>query len=78
MVLSKEQLLLDLYKAFYDAKRHKSNKKYVKEFESNLHENLISLEMNYLIELISMIILLLLLLVYLDSEKFSQQCFVIE
>lgn len=43
MVLSKEQLLLDLYKAFYDAKRHKSNKKYVKEFESNLHENLIQL-----------------------------------
>ena len=41
MVLSKGQLLLDLYKAFYDAKRHKNNKKYVKEFESNLHENLI-------------------------------------
>ena len=39
-VLSKNQLLFDLYKAFYDAKKHKSNKSYILKFESNLDENL--------------------------------------
>ena len=39
-VLSKNQLLFDLYKAFYDAKKHKSNRSYILKFESNLDENL--------------------------------------
>lgn len=40
MVLSRQQLLLDLYQAFFDAKRHKSNRCYVKSWESNLKENM--------------------------------------
>lgn len=43
MILTKEQLLIDLYNAFYDAKKHKSNKSYVIEFENNLQENLVKL-----------------------------------
>ena len=41
--ISKEQLLFDLYKAFYDARKRKSKKSYVKEFEKNLHQNLSAL-----------------------------------
>lgn len=40
MKLTKEQLFRDIYIAFVDAKKHKSNKSYVKEFEVNLKENL--------------------------------------
>lgn len=43
MHISKEQLLLDLYVAFYDARKKKGRKKYVKKFEENLHENLVAL-----------------------------------
>lgn len=43
MQLTKEQLLCDLYVAFYDARKHKATKKYVIEFENNLHQNLIQL-----------------------------------
>ena len=39
-VLTKDQLLFDLYKAFYDAKKHKSNRPYILKFGSNLDENL--------------------------------------
>ena len=42
-ILSKEKLLLDLYYAFQCAKKHKPSKKYVKDFESDLHNNLVSL-----------------------------------
>ena len=38
--LTREQLLKDLYVAFSDAKRHKSNKPYVKIFEKRLDTNL--------------------------------------
>lgn len=41
--LSKTKLLFDLYIAFENAKKNKSKKTYVKEFESNLHSNLVSL-----------------------------------
>lgn len=41
--ISKTKLLLDLYYAFQCAKKHKSNKEYVKVFESDLHNNLIAL-----------------------------------
>lgn len=40
MVITRQQLLLDLYQAFYDAKRHKSNRSYVKTWERNLKENM--------------------------------------
>ena len=42
-VVSKEKLLFDLYYAFQRAKKHKSNKEYVKVFESDLHNNLVVL-----------------------------------
>lgn len=42
-ILTKEQLLTDLYLAFECAKQHKKHKSYVKEFESRLHNNLLSL-----------------------------------
>ena len=35
-ILTKEKLLADLYKAFYDCRKHKSKKSYVKEFEKKL------------------------------------------
>ena len=41
--LTKTQLLFDLYYAFECAKKHKKNKSYVKNFESRLHDNLLSL-----------------------------------
>lgn len=40
MVLTYQRLLLDLYQAFFDAKKHKSNRCYVKSWESNLKENM--------------------------------------
>lgn len=43
MVLTKKQLLFDLYIAFYEAKKHKGRKRYVKEFSKNLNENLLKL-----------------------------------
>lgn len=39
-ILTKEQLLYDLYNAFECAKRHKSKRDYVLNFESDLHKNL--------------------------------------
>lgn len=41
--LTKKALLLDLYSAFFCAKRHKSNKPYVLRFEKDLNANLRSL-----------------------------------
>ena len=41
--MTRERLLFDLYIAFYDAKRFKSNKPYVKYYERNLEKNLKSL-----------------------------------
>lgn len=41
--ISREQLLLDLYKAFKDARRHKRKKPYVLKFSENLEANLIEL-----------------------------------
>ena len=38
--LSRHQLLLDLYQAYKDARRHKRNKSYQKRFESRLELNL--------------------------------------
>ena len=43
MTITKEQLLFDLFVAFYDAARHKYSKDYVKYFQKNLLENLISI-----------------------------------
>lgn len=40
MVITRQQLLLDLYQAYYDAKRHKSNRSYVKKWEANLKQNM--------------------------------------
>ncbi|MBR1500062.1 MAG: RNA-directed DNA polymerase [Bacteroidaceae bacterium] len=40
MTLSRQQLLLDLYQAFYDAKRHKSKRSYVRAWEKNLTQNM--------------------------------------
>ena len=40
MKLTKEKLFNDLHIAFIDARKHKSNKEYVKIFELNLKENL--------------------------------------
>lgn len=40
MVITRQQLPLDLYQAFYDAKRHKSNRSYVRKWESNMRENM--------------------------------------
>lgn len=42
-ILSREQLLTDLYVAYYDARRHKRNKPYQQKFEEYLEENLESL-----------------------------------
>lgn len=40
MVITRQQLLVDLYQAFYDAKRHKSKRSYVKKWERNLKANM--------------------------------------
>ncbi len=41
--LTKEQLLKDLYKAYYEARKHKRNKPYQKRFECQLEQNIVSL-----------------------------------
>lgn len=41
--LTPERLFADLRQAFYDARRHKSNKPYIHSFEAHLEENLRSL-----------------------------------
>ena len=41
--LTREALLKDLYVAFYDARRHKANKPYVRYFERDLKEEIESL-----------------------------------
>ena len=38
--LSREQLLADLYQAYYDARRHKRHKPYQLRFEADLERNL--------------------------------------
>lgn len=38
--LNRTKLLFDLYYAYQCAKKHKSSKSYIKEFEKNLHQNL--------------------------------------
>lgn len=43
MKLSKKRLLFDLYQAYNDAKKGKSNRDYVVKFEEKLHENLESI-----------------------------------
>lgn len=43
MTLTREQLLLDLYRAYKDARRHKRHRNYQLEFEYNLEENLSAL-----------------------------------
>ena len=43
MVLDKVQLYFDLYYAFVCAKKHKSKKQYVLDFEKNLKDNLLEL-----------------------------------
>lgn len=40
MTLTREQLLLDLYVAFYDARKHKAMRSYVRQWEKNLKENM--------------------------------------
>lgn len=42
-ILSKEQLLVDLYRAYKDARKHKRGRAYQLKFEFNLEENLIDL-----------------------------------
>ncbi|MBQ8223108.1 MAG: RNA-directed DNA polymerase [Bacteroidales bacterium] len=42
-LIPKEQLLLDLYRAYKDARKHKRGKQYQLQFEYNLEENLINL-----------------------------------
>ena len=41
--ISKEQLLIDLYRAYKDARRHKRGRNYQLKFEFNLEENLVNL-----------------------------------
>ena len=38
--LTKEQLLADLYQAYYAARKHKRNKPYQLRFEANLDNNI--------------------------------------
>ena len=40
MVLERETLLHDLYVAYYDARKHKSRRSYVRHWEENLKENM--------------------------------------
>lgn len=40
MVFTRQQLLLLLYQAYYDAKKQKSNRSYVKKWEKNLQQNM--------------------------------------
>lgn len=43
MTLTRQQLLLDLYQAFYSAQRHKSKRSYVRKWQRNLKQNMESL-----------------------------------
>ena len=43
MILTRQQLLLDLYQAFYSAQRHKSKRSYVMKWQRNLKQNMESL-----------------------------------
>lgn len=43
MRITPEQLLLDLYAAYYEARKGKGSRNYVKKFDENLHENLVNL-----------------------------------
>ncbi|MBR2016292.1 MAG: hypothetical protein IKA00_03185 [Prevotella sp.] len=38
--LNRDQLLLDLYVAFYDARQHKAKMSYVRKFEAHLKKNM--------------------------------------
>ena len=40
MTLTRERLLLDLYVAYYDARKHKALRSYVRKWEANLKENM--------------------------------------
>ncbi len=40
MVLTRQQLLFDLYQAYYDARRQKSKRSYVRKWEKNLKQNM--------------------------------------
>lgn len=40
MVLTRQQLLLDLYQAYYSAKKHKSKRSYIKSWERNMKQNM--------------------------------------
>lgn len=40
MTLTRERLFLDLYVAYYDARKHKAMRSYVKHWEANLKENM--------------------------------------
>lgn len=40
MTITRQQLLFDLYVAFYDARRGKSKRSYIRKWESNLKENM--------------------------------------
>ena len=40
MTLTRQQLLLDLYVAFYDARRGKAKRSYVQKWERNLKANM--------------------------------------
>jgi len=40
MTLTRERLLLDLYVAYYDARKHKALRSYVRHWEANLKENM--------------------------------------
>lgn len=40
MILTRQQLLHDLYQAYYDAKKHKSNRSYVIRWEADLKHNM--------------------------------------
>lgn len=42
-VITKEQLLLDLYRAYKDARKHKRGRAYQLKFEYNLEENMVAL-----------------------------------
>lgn len=40
MTITRQQLLIDLYAAYYDARKHKVKRSYVQKYENNLAENL--------------------------------------
>ena len=40
MTITRQQLLIDLYTAYYDARKHKVKRSYVQKYENNLAENL--------------------------------------